>query len=146
MNPQQINPVEDRRSATLLQARIESIGFEIFERIRGHTPRLFTARNLAGGLMNWSMRNEALKVQLFRLVDVLPSLRTSKEIANHISEYLGDGVSNPLPAPVRWAIGLSPIVPWLTGWAARRSVSQMAKTFILARNGSEAAPKLRLMR
>ena len=146
MNPQPINCPAELGERALLQAKIEAKGFEIFDRMRGEAPGLFTARNVAGQLMNWSMRNEALKVQLFRLVDVLPSLRSSREIARHASEYLADGVSKLLPAPIRMAIRLAPAFPWLVGWAARQGVSQMAKTFILARNATEAVAQLRRMR
>ena len=41
---------------------------------------------------------------------------------------------------------LAPAFPWLVGWAARQGVSQMAKTFILARNATEAVAQLRRMR
>jgi len=128
-----------------LQAEIEAKGLEIFARMRGERPSVFSRKNIAGRLMDWSMRNEALKTQLFRFVDVLPTLNSSKEIARHAYEYLGNGPDG-LPAPVRWAIRHSPKFPWLAAFAARKSVEQMARTFILARNGAAAVPALRQMR
>jgi RHH-type proline utilization regulon transcriptional repressor/proline dehydrogenase/delta 1-pyrroline-5-carboxylate dehydrogenase len=128
-----------------LQAEIEAKGLDIFAHMRGQTPSVFSRKNITGRLMAWSMRNEALKVQMFRFVDVLPTLHSSREIARHAYEYLGrhpDG----LPAPVRWAIRHAPKFPWLAALAARKSVEQMARTFILARNGAEAVPALRQMR
>jgi RHH-type proline utilization regulon transcriptional repressor/proline dehydrogenase/delta 1-pyrroline-5-carboxylate dehydrogenase len=128
-----------------LQREIEARGLEIFSRMKGETAGLFSQKNIAGRLMDWSMRNEVLKVQLFRFVDVLPTLRTSEEVARHAQEYLGDGTSG-LPAFVRWGVRLSPRIPWLASFAARKGVEQMARTFILARNGAEAIPALRAMR
>lgn len=41
-------------------------------------------------LLSWTMDNPALRVQLFRLIDCLPSLTTKAEIARHLQEYLSD--------------------------------------------------------
>ena len=40
--------------------------------------------------MTLSMRDEQLKLQLFRFVDVLPSLGSSGEIVEHLQEYFAD--------------------------------------------------------
>ena len=130
---------------TPLQRDIEARGLEIFARMKGEAAGLFSRKNIAGTLMDWSMRNEALKVQLFRFVDVLPTLNSSQEIARHAYEYLGNGAGG-LPAVVRWGVRMSPKMPWLASFAARKGVEQMARTFILARNGAEAIPALRKMR
>ncbi len=127
------------------QREIEARGLEIFARMKGETAGRFSHKNIAGQLMEWSMRNEALKVQLFRFVDVLPTLKTSQEIARHAYEYLGNGTGG-LPAFVQWGVRLSPRIPWVASFAARKGVAQMARTFILARNGAEAIPALRKMR
>jgi RHH-type transcriptional regulator, proline utilization regulon repressor / proline dehydrogenase / delta 1-pyrroline-5-carboxylate dehydrogenase len=39
-------------------------------------------------LLNWTMDNPKLRVQLFRLIDCLPALTTKTEIARHLQEYL----------------------------------------------------------
>ena len=44
------------------QSEIESWGREILSRTQGETPRIFERKGLAGRLMGWSMRDEALKV------------------------------------------------------------------------------------
>ena len=41
-------------------------------------------------LLAWAMGNPGLRVQLFRFIDCLPSLRSKPEIAAHLQEYLGD--------------------------------------------------------
>ncbi|MCX7594361.1 MAG: proline dehydrogenase family protein, partial [Fischerella sp.] len=41
-------------------------------------------------LLAWAMSNPGLRVQLFRLIDTLPALRSKSEIAAHLQEYLGD--------------------------------------------------------
>jgi RHH-type proline utilization regulon transcriptional repressor/proline dehydrogenase/delta 1-pyrroline-5-carboxylate dehydrogenase len=41
-------------------------------------------------MMALSMRDEHFKVQMFRFVDVLASLRRSGDIVQHLEEYFGD--------------------------------------------------------
>ncbi|PZV06383.1 MAG: L-glutamate gamma-semialdehyde dehydrogenase [Leptolyngbya sp.] len=41
-------------------------------------------------LLGWAMSNPGLRVQLFRFIDCLPSLRSKAEIARHLQEYLGE--------------------------------------------------------
>lgn len=128
-----------------MQSEIEAIGREIFARMAGAKPRLFSHSNLTGHLLEWSMQREALKMQLFRLVDVLPVLGSNTEIARHVAEYLGDD-SDALPPAMRRVLGLGRQVPLLTGPPTRRVVARMARAFILARNPDEAIPYLRAMR
>ncbi|MBD2186087.1 L-glutamate gamma-semialdehyde dehydrogenase [Aerosakkonema funiforme] len=51
-------------------------------------------------LLSWAMSNPGLRVQLFRFIDCLPSLRSKPEIARHLQEYLGDE-SVELPAALK---------------------------------------------
>lgn len=128
-----------------LQSRIETVGREIFARMQGETPRVFSRRNLTGRLLDWSMQNDALKTNLFRFVDVLPSLTTARDIAKHAVDYLGDGDTE-LPWAARLAVNLAPKVPWLTALAARQGVTRIAHTFILASNPAQAITRLRRLR
>lgn len=41
-------------------------------------------------LLGWAMEQPCLRVQLFRLIDCLPSLRSKSEVARHLQEYLSD--------------------------------------------------------
>src|SRR5882672_2830091 len=54
------------------------------------SPSLFSKKGFYGSLMDWAMRDEHFKTQLFRFVDVLPTLTSSSEVARHLKEYLGD--------------------------------------------------------
>ncbi len=128
-----------------MQSEIEAIGREIFARMAGAKPRLFSHSNLTGQLLEWSMQRERLKMQLFRLVDVLPALDSNKEIARHVAEYLGDD-SEALPPAMRRVLGLGRQVPFLTGPPTRRVVARMARAFILARDAGEAIRHLHSLR
>jgi RHH-type proline utilization regulon transcriptional repressor/proline dehydrogenase/delta 1-pyrroline-5-carboxylate dehydrogenase len=128
-----------------LQSEIEEIGREIFSRMAGARPSLFSQSNVTGLLLNWSMRREELKTQLFRLVDVLPALGSNSEIAQHISEYLGGdaaGLSMGLRRLLQWVTR----APALAGPLTRGAVRRMARSFILAERPETALAKLRAMR
>ena len=51
-------------------------------------------------LLSWTMGNPGLRMQLFRFIDCLPSLKSKAEIAGHLQEYLGDQ-SVELPAALK---------------------------------------------
>ena len=97
-----------------LQFEIERIGGEIFARMAGARPSVFSRSSVTGLLLGWSMRQERLKTQLFRLVDVLPTLGSNGEIARHIEEYLG-GESAGLPYGLRRVLGWAPRLPSVAG-------------------------------
>ena len=46
--------------------------------------------------MDWATGSEAFKVQLFRLVDAFPALKTPEQIHEHLADYLSQpGVEQP---------------------------------------------------
>ncbi|MEM1256087.1 MAG: L-glutamate gamma-semialdehyde dehydrogenase [Cyanobacteria bacterium P01_H01_bin.21] len=51
-------------------------------------------------LLGFAMANPGLRVQLFRLIDCLPSLSDKTEIARHIQDYLGKDTVE-LPGPLK---------------------------------------------
>jgi RHH-type proline utilization regulon transcriptional repressor/proline dehydrogenase/delta 1-pyrroline-5-carboxylate dehydrogenase len=128
-----------------IEQSIVSKGREIFTRMAGQTPRLFSRRNATGRILDWSMRQEQLKVQLFRLIDVLPALDDPREIARHARDYLA-GSDGALPWPLRLGLETGAKMPRLLAFAARLGVRQMADNFILAPDAAAAIPKLRLLR
>jgi RHH-type proline utilization regulon transcriptional repressor/proline dehydrogenase/delta 1-pyrroline-5-carboxylate dehydrogenase len=113
--------------------------------MEGGTPRLFSRKSLTGRLMEWSMRQEQMKVQLFRLIDVLPALDEPREVARHARDYLG-GTNGTMPWAMRAGLEAGAKAPALLSFAARLGVRQMASNFILARDATEAIPKLEKLR
>ena len=74
-----------------LEPQIQSIGADLLDRMAAHpAPGLLSKQGAYARLMEWSMRDPAFKAQLFRFVDVLPTLDSSAEIVRHLQEYLGD--------------------------------------------------------
>ena len=132
---------------TSLQSEIEQRGQRIFKLVDKHPESLFSKAGFYQRLMTLSMRDEQLKQQLFRFVDVLPSLRTSAEIVQHLQEYFAEvrdsqKISEFLGAGVR----LARIVPWISGPILRWNVSEMARQFIAGRNPDDVMRTLRKRR
>jgi RHH-type proline utilization regulon transcriptional repressor/proline dehydrogenase/delta 1-pyrroline-5-carboxylate dehydrogenase len=130
-----------------LQSEIEQRGQRIFELVDKHPESVFSKAGFYQRLMTLSMRDEQLKHQLFRFVDVLPSLRTSGEIVQHLQEYFAEThdsqkVSQFLGAGVR----LARIVPWISGPILRWNVSEMARQFIAGRNPNDVMRTLQKRR
>jgi hypothetical protein len=93
-------PLARISTAAAIEERIREIGHALFAGVRRRKPLPFTQAWLDNLAMGWTMRDEALKVQLFRFVDALPGLRTNEQINRHLSEYLGP-VSHRLPFGTR---------------------------------------------
>jgi RHH-type proline utilization regulon transcriptional repressor/proline dehydrogenase/delta 1-pyrroline-5-carboxylate dehydrogenase len=106
------------------------------------TPALFTKKGLYGSLMDWAMREERFKTQLFRFVDVLPTLNSSAQIAKHLKEYLDDGRLNLSPA-LRTALKAGTGAAWLFGPGVKAQVTGMARQFMLGEDEKEVIAALR---
>src|SRR5438876_5323310 len=128
---------------TAVQNEIERRGSRIFELVDKHPEPLFSKAGLYQRLMALSMRDEQFKVQLFRFVDVLPSLRGSSQIIEHLNEYFSDDGFGPL---VTGGVRLARIVPWVSGPLLRWNVSGMARQFIAGRNPDDVMATLRKRR
>ncbi|MGB3404626.1 MAG: L-glutamate gamma-semialdehyde dehydrogenase [Microcoleaceae cyanobacterium] len=58
------------------------------EKKRSFFSQLQNQMRLDDKLLDWTMSNPGLKVQLFHFIDCLPALRSKPEIAAHLQEYL----------------------------------------------------------
>ena len=125
------------------QSEIERRGSRIFELVDKHPEPLFSKAGFYQRLMALSMRDERFKVQLFRFVDVLPSLRHSREIIEHLNEYFSDDAFGPF---VGTGVHLARIVPWVSGPILRWNVSGMAHQFIAGKNPDDVIKTLRKRR
>jgi len=122
------------------ESRVQAIGRELFERVAGDRGA-FDADRWTGALLEWSLRHESAKLQLFRFVDVLPALATNADTVRHLREYF-DGRPLPLAALVRTGLGLArwagPLGEALVAEALRRGVRRLARRFIAGTTPREA--------
>src|SRR5207249_3864322 len=96
-------------------------------------------------LMALSMHDERFKTQLFRFVAVLPSLRRSSEIIQHLGEYFTDSNDGFHPL-VRVGVRVARLVPWISAPVLRWNVSEMARQFIAGQNAHDVIATLRKRR
>src|SRR5260370_40305144 len=105
-----------------LQTEIERRGEKIFELFDRHPESLFSKAGFYQRMMALSMRDEHFKVQMFRFVDVLASLRPGGEIVRHLEEYFAD-MRNGFAPVVQTGVQLARIAPWVSGQVLRWNVS-----------------------
>src|ERR671931_856726 len=89
-----------------LEERTRAIGRELFVRMDRAGRRRGLRDRVYDTVMQWTMADTALKTQLFRLIDVLPALRTPEQVARHVREHLLHPELH-LPAPVRAVLAAS---------------------------------------
>ena len=112
-------------------------GTRLFELIdKAGAPSIFSAKGFYAAMMDWAMKDESFKVQLFRFVDVLPALASSREIARHLEEYL-DNDSVKLNPALRVALKASSFASGLLGGGIKSQVAGMARMFMLGNAPAE---------
>jgi RHH-type proline utilization regulon transcriptional repressor/proline dehydrogenase/delta 1-pyrroline-5-carboxylate dehydrogenase len=118
-------------TAAATEQRIDAVGRDLFERASGHRTRV-PAHWWQEQVLRWAMRDDALRVQLFRFIDVLPALQTWPDVVEHLQDYLG-GDHDEWPTPLRLVrrAGAARALPGrLLAFAVRRGVRQIAHRFI----------------
>src|SRR5882762_6315838 len=128
-----------------LQSDVEQRGTRILELVDKHPERLFSKAGFYQRLMALSMHDERFKTQLFRFVAVLPALRRSSEIIQHLEEYFSDNNDGFSPL-VGMGVRVARLIPWISAPVLRWNVSEMARQFIAGRNPHEVIATLRKRR
>lgn len=134
---------------TQLDEKIIERGKEFFTSISGEAPSIFNKGWWTGKVMDWAMKNEEFKVQLFRFVDVFPYLNTSESLSRHIREYFS-GEDSEVPAVLKWGAGKAGIGGKLTAKlmekTIRSNIEGMGRQFIVGQNTKEAVKGLAKLR
>src|SRR5256885_123051 len=130
---------------SLLQAEVERRGTQIFDLVDRHPESIFSKAGFYQRMMEFSMRDEHFKVQMFRFVDVLATLRRGSDIVQHLDEYFAD-MRNGCAPLIRTGVSLARIVPIISGKFLRWNVSGMARQFIAGRNPADVMKTLRKKR
>ncbi len=115
----------------ILDRRIMHLGLTYWQKMQGDYPSLFDPGYWQGQLLDWVMKDDALKTDGFRFVDVLPALQSGEQISEHVRDYLLKEDHN-LPILVRSALAMAAggiTSPLATG-IIRKNVTEMARNFI----------------
>ena len=131
-----------------LEAGILARGREFFAAFGNETPSIFKKNFWTGKVMDWSMSHEDFKVQLFRFIDVLPSLKTEEMLNHHIREYFSRDEN--VPAVLRFGAKSAGIGGRLgtkvLGRVIRKNLENMALQFIIGNTISNTVKNLSRLR
>mgnify|MGYP000867307094 CR=1 FL=1 len=129
------------------QSRIITTGEEILKRMETQSKvSLFSKDFWYGSIMDWSMKNEKFKTNMFRFVDVLPSLNSADDVSSHLKEYFTENGKSELPPVFNVGLGLGSLVPSIMAGAIKKNVTSMAKMFITGENPKDALDVLKKAR
>lgn len=127
------------------EASILDFGLEIvkdMETMQGG----FNFRSAENALMNWALENEDLKINLFRLVDTLPSLHSASDIARHIKEYFSDQKSINKSIRLAAKLSSSKILAPIIAAVAKKQISNQSKRFIAGTTPENSIKSLKKLR
>jgi len=131
-----------------LEASILARGTEFFANIGDEVPSIFNKKWWVGKVMDWCMRNEHFKVQLFRFIDVLPYLTTDDSLSRHIQEYFARDEN--VPSVFRWGLKGARLGGRLAmkvlGKSIRKNLERMARNFIVGATVPETVKRLTKLR
>ena len=88
-----------------LESRVRKTGLWLYQLIEGETPSIFKKEYWTGKVMEWCMKDEAFKVEMFRFVDVFPYLTRPQSVAKHLVEYFCRPEQD-FPPALRWGASL----------------------------------------
>ncbi|MDG2477708.1 MAG: proline dehydrogenase family protein [Phycisphaerales bacterium] len=118
------------------------IGTELINEADRHAKGLLSAAFWSDKLMDWAMKDEAFKVQLFRFVDCFPSLSTKEDVHNHLMDYLTQpGVT--LPPGMGLGLKAGGMAKGMMTKTVAGRIEGMAKRFIAGTDAATALPMLR---
>ncbi len=137
-DPAAIPPGEPELEAAIQLRGRELLGLVRPERLIALTPVWWQER-----LMAWAGSDPAFRVKLLRFVDVLPSLRSSGAVADHVRQYFRDDDRGAVRLGTQLAAA-HPFRPVLSR-VVREGVFTMANRFIGGANPSEVLPTLRAL-
>ncbi|MBF0106398.1 MAG: proline dehydrogenase family protein [Deltaproteobacteria bacterium] len=123
---------------------IKEIGTEIFKRSQASS-KLFKKNFFSDLMMDWAMKREDVKVEMFRFVDVLPTLKTNGQISDHLREYfLASKADFPqaIQTALKAALSTS-VTAGMTSATVKKNVSSMASVLITGEDSSRAQKKLK---
>ncbi|MBC7881510.1 MAG: bifunctional proline dehydrogenase/L-glutamate gamma-semialdehyde dehydrogenase, partial [Anaerolineae bacterium] len=133
-------------SLDILEAETQRLGRALLIAARDSRSSFFERSFWDEKLLEWSMADDALRIQLFRFIDCLPALSTNREVAAHLQEYLGSvNLPGPLQKVLDFADPGSPAAALATV-GLRQGISQMARRFICGDNLKAAIKTLEKMR
>ncbi|MFM7051263.1 MAG: proline dehydrogenase family protein, partial [Planctomycetota bacterium] len=122
------------------EARTLAIGADFLARARNAKTSMLAV--WSEGLMDWAMKDEAFKVQIFRFVDCFPTLRDNDAVYDHLTDYLAQPGVTPPPF-VATALKAGAVMKGVVTKTMSSQITGMAQKFIAGTDAATALPTLR---
>lgn len=132
----------------VLEARTQEVGEWLFSHLNRRQPSIFDRRWWDDRILSWAMADEAVKVQMFRFIDVLPMLKTHDQVARHMHEYFEE-VNERLPGAARIVLHYAEpksVLGRAIAFNARRNAMRMAHRFIAGQKHEEVLQTISKLR
>jgi RHH-type proline utilization regulon transcriptional repressor/proline dehydrogenase/delta 1-pyrroline-5-carboxylate dehydrogenase len=113
--------------AATQEETIQQMARSLYHNAAKHKPSIFDPNDWLGKMIEWSLKDESLRVALFRFVDVLPSLSSAADIGRHLEEYFVK-VDHAFGGLVLLAQALH--AGWLFAPLVRQNVTRLSRRFI----------------
>ncbi len=126
-----------------LESVTREIALDLHRHAAGRRPAIFEPRDWLRRMIEQSLDDEAVRTALFRFVDVLPSLRSAREVGAHLEEYFGR-VDHALGGLTLLAHTLR--AGWLVAPIVRHNVTSLARRFIAEERADALAETLESLR
>ncbi len=129
-----------------LETEIYSFGSDILDSLKEQAKGGNPFKKAENKLLEWTLKNDEIKINLFRFVDVLPSLSTSKSVVEHVHEYFHDIKEN-IPL-FKFALRFPPhsILAKIGAKAVESQIKRMSRRFIVGSTAKDAIPYLKKLR
>jgi len=146
-NPSSIYPSLANPLSPTQNQSIITIGKMLFGSIQAQNSFVFNKRHWMGKLMAWAISDPNFKTNLFRFVDVFPSLHNNRSLLYLLQEYLDNPTS---PITVRFGLkvihALGSLSPQLITPIIRKVTLQLAHQFIIGETTTQAIQNIEALR
>ena len=146
----QIKPEEILTNAGVdlsYEDRVQALGRELFTAMSKSQTPMLNIQGSSKDMMEATMDNDQLRMQLFRLTAAMPMIKDNKELCSLMREYLGHVDADGKIGKLLGVANIASHLTWLGGHhvvagTMRSNVEGMAETFIVADNINTASTKL----
>lgn len=116
-----------------VEVEIENLARQFSALVMDARPGLFDSSFWHGRLLEWAMADPLFKADLYRFVDVLPTLVTPEQVSDHVREYLLSG-RHTIPGMADLAVkaAASGLFAGPAAASIRKGIEQLAGQFIIA--------------
>ncbi|GAB4338625.1 MAG: proline dehydrogenase family protein [Candidatus Abyssubacteria bacterium] len=131
-----------------IEVRTKALGFTLFSDVEEKTPSIFQSQWWENQILEWCMKNEAIKTHLLRFVDVFPTLDSPDRLVSHLRQYFPRS-GREFPAFLRFGIDLSSPTSLTRAVLAREvhaMMTRMARKFIAGADVAQSFEVLQRLR